>query len=147
VNVKPAEAQVQPLAKPEEMDPPAAMRAIPTQPEPAAKFAPVEPERTLTATPAKELTQPASRLEAAQLLMRKEPVYPPLAVQSHVSGAVEVRFHIRVDGTVHDVTVIKGNPVLARAAIDAVEAWRYNPARLSGFPIETDGNAVLNFAK
>ena len=52
---------------------------------------------------------------------------------------------IRSDGTVHDVGVVKGNRLLSEAAIEAVQRWRYKPALLSGTPVESDGNAVLNF--
>jgi TonB family protein len=86
-----------------------------------------------------------THLEPAQLIVRNEPIYPALAVQTHVSGTVEVRFHIRVDGTVHDVSVVKGTPVLAKAAAEAVQTWRYEPARLNGTSIESEGRAVLAF--
>jgi TonB family protein len=86
-----------------------------------------------------------TQLQSAQLIERKDPVYPAVARGAHVSGAVEVRFHIRPDGTVHDVGVVKGNRLLSDAAIEAVQQWRYKPAMLSGTPVESDGSAIVNF--
>ena len=86
-----------------------------------------------------------SKLEPAQLIDRKNPIYPAVERTVHVSGSVQVRFHIGSDGRVSDVTVVSGNAILAKAAVDAVQGWRYKPATLNGTPIETEGSAVLAF--
>jgi TonB family protein len=86
-----------------------------------------------------------AQFEAAQLMAKREPTYPQAARDDHFTGLVEVRFRIHADGTVHDVKVVKGNPLLGFAAAEAVQTWRYRPARLGGSPVETDGSAVLNF--
>jgi len=143
-DVKQAGDKATPPAKTERIDLPATTPALPVQ---VSKLDAVSPEQVSPATPARELVQPVSHLEPAQLIARREPIYPKLALQTSVSGAVEVHFHIRADGTVHDVSVVRGNPVLARAALDAVQTWRYLPARLGQIPIETENNAVLNFTK
>ena len=80
-----------------------------------------------------------------EVIDRKNPIYPAVERAAHVSGSVQVRFHIGSDGRVSDVTVVSGNAVLAKAAIDAVQGWRYKPATLNGTPIETEGSAVLAF--
>lgn len=86
------------------------------------------------------------KFEAAQLIARREPVYPPLARgDQHFAGVVQLNFRILTDGTVHEVKVVKGNPVLALAAVAAVQAWRYTPARRDGIPVETVGRAILDF--
>jgi TonB family protein len=95
--------------------------------------------------PTPELTQSGPHLEPAQLIERRDPVYPSLASRAHFDGSVELHFSINKDGKVHNVTVVKGNPVLAMAAAQAVQSWRYNPARLNGIPIETESSAVINF--
>ena len=86
-----------------------------------------------------------TRIEPAHLIAKTDPVYPPVARQSGVTGTVEVHFRIGADGTVHDVKVIKGNPLLANAAARALGTWRYKPARLNGTSVESDGNAVVDF--
>ena len=83
--------------------------------------------------------------EPAQLISRRDPVYPLAAKLANVSGTVETHFKISANGEVRDVTVTKGNPVLIRAAIDAVQEWRYVPARLNGVPVEAQGTAVVAF--
>jgi TonB family protein len=119
----------------------------PVVPEPAIKSGAVLPELPFAVAPTPELTASSSHFDDAILIARKEPVYPALATQSNLSGTVEVRFHIRADGTVRDVVVMYGNPVLAKAAVEAVQMWHYKPARLNGIPLETEGNALLNFGK
>jgi protein TonB len=83
------------------------------------------------------------RLEPARLILRREPIYPKVA--NGWGGSVKLQFLISNAGIVRDVRVIKGNPVLGRAALEAVQMWRYHPARLNGNPIETEGFAVINF--
>jgi TonB family protein len=80
-----------------------------------------------------------------QLKVRTEPIYPEMAKRVGFAGSVEVRFRITTSGNVREVEVVKGNPILAQAAIDAVRTWRYNPATLNDKPFETDGNAIFQF--
>jgi TonB family protein len=89
--------------------------------------------------------QPSSKFEAAQLVTRKSPVYPAAAYGAGVSGSVELHFIIGTDGRVHNVTVAKGNPLLARAAIQALQAWHYQPARRDAIPVESDSSMVFVF--
>ena len=49
------------------------------------------------------------------------------------------------DGTVKDVRVESGSPLLAQAAIDAVKQWRYKPYLLNGVPVEIDSRITINF--
>jgi TonB family protein len=142
---KPSGDQSIQLVKAEKTDLRPSTLAGPAESGQASKLDAVSPEIHSGAPPAHELATHTSDLEPAQLIARKEPIYPPWALQSHVSGTVEVHFYIETDGTVHDVSVVRGNHVLAKAAADAVKMWRYKPARLGGTPIRTEGSAVLNF--
>jgi protein TonB len=56
-----------------------------------------------------------------------------------------VHFFISPQGTVHNVTVVRGIPLLANAAVMAVSEWRYKPALLNGNPIETEARTVFVF--
>jgi protein TonB len=49
------------------------------------------------------------------------------------------------DGTVEDVRVERGLPVLAQAAIEAVKHWRYRPYLLNGEPVEINSQITINF--
>jgi protein TonB len=49
------------------------------------------------------------------------------------------------DGSIRDVQVKSGPPLLAQAAIEAVKAWRYKPYMLNGQPVEVDTQITINF--
>jgi protein TonB len=76
-------------------------------------------------------------VEQAQLLAAPEPVLPVLAKQQKVSGTVSLEATIDTGGRLKAVHVVKGHPLLTRAAVDAVLKWRYRPATLNGETIET----------
>ena len=63
-----------------------------------------------------------------QLKSKVMPAYPDLAREFNVKGSVRLELVIQADGHVKQVTVLGGNPVLARAATEAVMKWRYAPA-------------------
>jgi protein TonB len=82
---------------------------------------------------------------AAMLVNRVEPQYPPIAKIAHISGVVHLRAIIAKDGTVRELQVVDGNPLLARAALVAVQNWRYRPTRLNGEPVEVETYVTVNF--
>jgi TonB family protein len=86
-----------------------------------------------------------NNVEPATLIARTDPVYPAIARQSHISGSVEVQFRISSEGRVYDVKSLKGWPILAKAAIDAVATWRYKPARRNGRPVESQVRTNFDF--
>jgi protein TonB len=86
-----------------------------------------------------------TRIEPARLTFRKEPVYPPGAKQSLVSGNVEVQFRISPQGKVYGARSVKGSQILAQAAIEALAEWRYEPASLNGIPIDSQASTDFNF--
>lgn len=63
------------------------------------------------------------------------PEYPDIARQAGVEGDVTLRVVIGKDGLVSNVTPLSGEPVLTRAAMEAVEHWRYAPVLVGGRPI------------
>jgi TonB family protein len=74
-----------------------------------------------------------------------EPVYPADASQYGIQGSVMLRASVGEDGLVRNVTVVKGSPVLARAAVEAVKKWRYKPLLLNGKPTASEADVVINF--
>jgi TonB family protein len=68
------------------------------------------------------------------------PVYPELARRMQSSGTVRVEAVIAPNGKVKSTTVLGGNPVLALAAVDAIERWKWAPA-----PQESKEIIELNF--
>jgi len=80
------------------------------------------------------------------LLIRKvNPVYPPLARQARISGTVVLRAVISKDGSIENLALVSGHPMLAPAAIDAVKQWKYRPYLLNGEPVEVDTEVLVNF--
>ena len=82
---------------------------------------------------------------AAMLVNRVEPQYPAIAKVAHISGTVHLRAIIAKDGTVRELEVVDGNPLLAQAALVAVQNWRYQPTRLNGEPVEVETYVTVNF--
>jgi periplasmic protein TonB len=73
------------------------------------------------------------------------PEYPPIAKQLRLSGSVEVEANISEDGTVEDVKVVSGNPVLTRAATAAVAKWRFKPFTANGAPVKAVASLTFDF--
>jgi protein TonB len=83
---------------------------------------------------------------AASLINRVQPVYPPLARQTRVSGTVRLHAIISKDGSVQQLEVMSGHPLLVQAALDAVRQWRYRPTLLNGEPVEVDTTIDVIFS-
>jgi protein TonB len=79
------------------------------------------------------------------LTRRVQPVYPPQAMQMHIQGAVQVLATISKEGRITTVKILNGDPILSRAAADAVSQWRYKPYFLNGEPVEIQTQIVVNF--
>jgi len=85
-------------------------------------------------------------VELANLIFQAKPEYPPIARQARVQGAVVMEATISKDGSVVDLRVVSGNPLLNEAAIAAVRQWRYKPTLLNGEPVEVITTITINFA-
>jgi periplasmic protein TonB len=95
-------------------------------------------------TPVKRI-RVASRVVEANLIHDVPPQYPPQAGRARVEGSVVLMAVIGQDGSVKDVRVESGLPILAQAAIDAVKQWRYKPYLIDGEPVEVDSRITINF--
>jgi periplasmic protein TonB len=82
---------------------------------------------------------------AAALIYKVQPQYPAVARAIHLAGTVYLRAIIATDGTVRQLEVISGNPILANPALQAVRQWRYRPTRLNGDPVEVETLITVNF--
>ncbi|HKV79067.1 MAG TPA: TonB family protein [Candidatus Sulfotelmatobacter sp.] len=69
------------------------------------------------------------------LIHKIAPGYPMQARSERISGKVVLSATIGADGSVGEIAVVSGSPILAEAARQAVRQWRYNPAMLNGSPI------------
>jgi TonB family protein len=81
-----------------------------------------------------------------ELITRVDPVYPEVARQAGVAGAVILQVRTDVKGRVKDVMVLRSIPLLNKAAIDAVRKWVYEPLLIDGEPREAVFTVTVSFA-
>jgi protein TonB len=63
----------------------------------------------------------------------------------HIQGSVQLDAMIDKEGKIANLKVLKGDAVLARAAMDAVRQWRYKPYYLDGVPVDIQTQITVNF--
>jgi len=85
-------------------------------------------------------------VQAARLVNRVQPIYPPLARQTRISGTVKLHAIIGKNGAVEQLQVVSGHPLLVQSALDAVRQWRYQPTLLNGDPVEVDTEIDVIFS-
>ena len=73
------------------------------------------------------LIRPALRAEDRKVKTQVDPIYPELAKSMHLNGTVRVEVTVSEKGDVRNTKVVGGNPVLADAAVKAVQKWRFEP--------------------
>jgi len=96
--------------------------------------------------PAASRIRQGGSVQAALLVNKVQPVYPPLARQTRISGTVRLHAIISKTGSVESLEVLSGHPLLVRAAMDAVQQWRYKPTLLNGEPVEVDTTIDVIFS-
>jgi protein TonB len=79
------------------------------------------------------------------LIDKKLPVYPRLAIAVRAEGTVVLQATISKAGTIENLHVVSGPPMLQQAAIDAVQSWRYKPYLLGGEPVEVETTVNVIF--
>jgi protein TonB len=78
-------------------------------------------------------------------LVDVRPVYPPIALSARIEGAVILEAVINERGEIERVKVLRSQPLLDGAAIDAVRQWRYTPTLLNGAPVAVLMTITINF--
>jgi periplasmic protein TonB len=96
--------------------------------------------------PAQQRIRQGGQVQAAKLLNKVQPMYPPLARQTRISGTVRLHAIIAKNGTVEQLEVISGHPLLVQAALDAVRQWKYQPTTLNGENVEVDTTIDVIFS-
>lgn len=77
-------------------------------------------------------------VQAARIVNKVQPVYPAAARQARIEGVVRLHVIIAKDGTITQMEVVSGHPLLQQAALDAVRQWVYRPTLVNGKPVEVD---------
>jgi periplasmic protein TonB len=95
--------------------------------------------------PPKKLTI-SSGVMQGNLLQKITPQYPAIAKAARIQGTVVLQATISKQGTIENLRVVSGPPMLTQAALDAVRQWRYRPYLLNNEPVEveTTVNVVFN---
>ncbi|HEX5413424.1 MAG TPA: energy transducer TonB [Terriglobia bacterium] len=99
-------------------------------------MAPPPPAPAKPATPGR--IERGGVIEAANLIYGPKSDYPQLAKMASIQGAVRLEALIATDGTIKDLKIVSGHPLLVKAALEAVEHWRYRPTLLNGQPVEVE---------
>jgi protein TonB len=107
---------------------------VPPQPEPVKP----EPSRL-------ERLKVSEGVQAARLMWKESPPYPPLARINRVQGSVVLTAVIGPEGGVEELRVLSGHPLLIQAAMEAVKKWHYRPTLLNGEPVRVETTIVVNF--
>jgi protein TonB len=105
-------------------------RPIMPVPAPAAVVAPVR----------------VSHMNEGNLIRKVQPVYPPLARSARIQGVVELQAVISKQGSIENLRVLTGHPMLVPAAVEAVRQWRYRPYILNNEPVEVETQITVNFS-
>jgi TonB family protein len=92
-----------------------------------------------------EVVRISSGVASGNLIHKVSPIYPPDARNARIGGSVIMHARIGRDGLVHNVTLVSGPPELTKAAMGAVEQWRYRPYLLNGNPVEVQTTIQVNF--
>jgi protein TonB len=80
-----------------------------------------------------------------RLITQVRPIYPEEAKKKRIQGVVSFRVLITKAGEVRDIEVLKGDPMLVPAALNAVKQWRYSPFLLNSEPVEIKTQIDINF--
>jgi protein TonB len=84
-------------------------------------------------------------VQQAKLLKQPKPIYPPLAKQARIQGVVRFTAIIGKDGTIQNLQLVTGHPLLVPSAQEAVKQWVYQPTLLNGEPVEVITQIDVNF--
>jgi protein TonB len=80
-----------------------------------------------------------------QLIHRVDPIYPAEAAAARKEGEVLLHILLATDGTIKELDLLKGDPIFAKAALEAVKQWRYKPILLNGKAVEVDSTISVTF--
>lgn len=112
----------------------------------ACAQSPPAPSAAPTVAPSPTHRLKVSEMNTSQLVLEKvPPKYPDASLRAGTEGAVVLEVGIDALGVVQDVTVISGDPILAKAATDAVAQWKYKPYLLDGSAIDIETQVTVNF--
>ena len=96
-------------------------------------------------TPVLRTVKVSQGVSQGLVIKKISPDYPAQARQLRIEGTVQLEATIAKDGSVSNLKVVGGHPILARAAVEAVKQWKYRPYLLNGQAVEIDTQIAVNF--
>jgi TonB family protein len=81
-----------------------------------------------------------------EVIKRERATYPEEARENQLQGQVWVKVAVSETGDVSGVELISGDPVLARAAVDAAKKWKFKPFIKNGKPAAVTTRIPFDFA-
>lgn len=87
----------------------------------------------------------SSGVMAGNKISGDNPTYPAIARTAHIEGTVVLQATISKAGTIENLRLVSGPPMLVGAAIFAVKSWRYKPYLLNDAPVEVETTININF--
>ena len=100
---------------------------------------------TAKATPPTLVAPISQGVSGGRLLSRVAPIYPDAAQSQRIQGRVVVDAMVMEDGSIGELKVVQGQPMLAQSAVEAVKHWRYQPFVLDGKPIQRETTITIDF--
>ena len=82
---------------------------------------------------------------APEKVVNVAPIYPEVARAARREGVVILEAVIDASGNVPRLAVLRGDPMLDQAALDAVQQWKFTPARLNDEAIPVVMTVTVQF--
>jgi protein TonB len=85
--------------------------------------------------------------ESPKLIKKVKPKYPEIAKMARIQGKVILDVAVDIDGRVipGSIKVLRGQPMLRQAAVDAVKQWVYEPYIQEGVPKSVRFTLAVDF--
>src|ERR1700722_18196966 len=81
------------------------------------------------------------------LVHRVQPTYPAEARKANLQGIVALDIVVGRDGSIEHMHALNGPDVLARAAMDALRWWKFEPYRVNGEPAVVETTVAVEFKR
>ena len=86
-----------------------------------------------------------SKVTARELMHSVPPSFQQMEPGTKLQGAVRLHAIIAEDGSVKQLEVISGHPLVVQPVMDAVKQWKYHPSLLNGEPVEIDTEIDVDY--
>jgi TonB family protein len=100
-----------------------------------------------TASVEKPQAQVPAEVMEKLLIHRVEPAYPAEARKANLQGIIALDIVVGRDGSVVSMHALNGPVVLARAAMDALRWWKFDPYRVNGEPAVVETTVAVEFKR